>query len=132
MKLKNIDHIVLTTQDLGACPHFYVDIIGLELDRSSDRYGLRFGNQKFNIHTQKAASLGPVKYFIDTAGASPNQTTPQRILELDMVGTGYAVDAFGKVRAKAVRGLLSQARPGTCTVFRMKMNCRYFPLRRRS
>ena len=49
---------------------------------------------------QKAASLGPVMYFIDTAGASPNQAKPEHILALDMVGTGYAVDAFGKVMAR--------------------------------
>ena len=40
---------------------------------------------------QRAAELGEVKYFIDTAGASPNQTSPEHILKLDMVGTGYAV-----------------------------------------
>ena len=28
-----------------------------------------------------------------TAGASPHQTNPAHILELDIVGTGYAVDA---------------------------------------
>ena len=42
---------------------------------------------------QKAASLGDVKYFIDTAGTSPHQTNPEHILNLDMVGTGYAVSA---------------------------------------
>lgn len=61
---------------------------------------------------QKAASLGDVMYFIDTAGASPNQTTPQRILELDMVGTGYAVDAFGKVMAKGGAGLIISSQTG--------------------
>ncbi|MBR1448271.1 MAG: hypothetical protein IJ588_05950 [Prevotella sp.] len=35
-------------------------------------------------------------YFIDTAGASPNQASPEHIVALDMVGTGYAVDAFGR------------------------------------
>ena len=54
---------------------------------------------------EKAASLGSVKYFIDTAGASPNQTSPEHILKLDMVGTGYAVDAFGKVMAAGGAGL---------------------------
>ena len=44
---------------------------------------------------RKAAELGPVMYFIDTAGASPNQAKPEHIVDLDMVGTGYAVDAFG-------------------------------------
>ena len=46
---------------------------------------------------RKAASLGPVMYFIDTAGASPSQASPEHILALDMVGTGYALDAFGRI-----------------------------------
>ena len=29
---------------------------------------------------RKAASLGPVRYFIDTAGASPNQAKPEHII----------------------------------------------------
>lgn len=61
---------------------------------------------------EKAASLGDVMYFIDTAGASPNQATPERILALDMVGTGYAVDAFGKVMAKGGAGLIISSQTG--------------------
>ena len=45
-------------------------------------------------------------YFIDTAGASPHQTNPEHILRLDMIGTGYALDAFGKVMAKGGAGLI--------------------------
>jgi 3-hydroxyacyl-CoA dehydrogenase len=33
---------------------------------------------------RKAAELGPVMYFIDTAGASPNQAKPEHIVDLDM------------------------------------------------
>ncbi|MGI6222873.1 MAG: SDR family oxidoreductase [Prevotella sp.] len=55
---------------------------------------------------QKAASLGEVKYFIDTAGASPNQAKPEFILRLDMVGTAYALDSFGKVMAHGGAGLV--------------------------
>ena len=55
---------------------------------------------------KKAASLGDVKYFIDTAGASPNQAKPEHIVELDMVGTGYALDAFGKVMAQGGAGIV--------------------------
>ena len=55
---------------------------------------------------RKAAELGPVKYFIDTAGASPNQATPEHIINLDMVGTGYAIDAFGTVMAEGGAGLI--------------------------
>lgn len=61
---------------------------------------------------EKAASLGDVMYFIDTAGASPNQATPERILSLDMVGTGYAVDAFGKVMANGGAGLIISSQTG--------------------
>ena len=55
---------------------------------------------------RKAAELGPVMYFIDTAGASPNQAKPEHIVDLDMVGTGYAVDAFGEVMAQGGAGLI--------------------------
>ena len=61
---------------------------------------------------EKAASFGDVMYFIDTAGASPHQTNPAHILELDMVGTGYAVDAFGKVMAKGGAGLIVSSQTG--------------------
>lgn len=61
---------------------------------------------------EKAASLGDVMYFIDTAGASPHQTNPAHILNLDMVGTGYAVDAFGRVMGKGGAGLIISSQTG--------------------
>ena len=61
---------------------------------------------------ERAASLGPVMAFIDTAGASPHQTNPAHILNLDMVGTGYAVDAFGKVMAPGGAGLIISSQTG--------------------
>ena len=61
---------------------------------------------------QKAAALGDVMYFIDTAGASPNQASAEHILALDMVGTGYAVDAFGKFMAKGGAGLIVASQTG--------------------
>ena len=61
---------------------------------------------------QKAAFLGPVKYFVDTAGASPNQTSPEHIVKLDMIGTGYALDAFGEVMAPGGAGLVISSQTG--------------------
>ena len=61
---------------------------------------------------EKAASLGPVMTFIDTAGASPHQTNPAHILNLDMVGTGYAIDAFGRVMAPGGAGLIISSQTG--------------------
>jgi len=61
---------------------------------------------------QKAQSLGDVKYFIDTAGVSPNQAKPEQILHLDMVGTGYAIDAFADVISKGGAGLIISSQVG--------------------
>ena len=61
---------------------------------------------------QKAASLGPVNYFVDTAGASPNQASPEHIVKLDMLGTGYALDAFGEVMAPGGAGLVISSQTG--------------------
>lgn len=54
MKIDHLDHLVITTADLEKCLHFYVDILGMELDDHNNRYAVKFGNQKINIHRQKA------------------------------------------------------------------------------
>lgn len=46
---------------------------------------------------KKAESLGKVMYFIDTAGASPNQASPEHIVKLDLIVTAVAIDEFAKV-----------------------------------
>ena len=71
-------------------------------------------NSKESIEAfaQKAASLGNVKYYIHTAGASPNQASPEKIIALDLVGSAYALDAFGKVIAKGGAGLLISSQTG--------------------
>ena len=61
---------------------------------------------------EKAASLGEVRYFIDTAGASPNQTSPEHIVALDLVATSYAIDEFGKVVARGGAGLVISSQTG--------------------
>ena len=61
---------------------------------------------------EKAVALGKVMVFIDTAGASPSQAKPEAILALDIVGTGYALDAFGRVMAKGGAGLVIASQTG--------------------
>ena len=58
-------------------------------------------NSKNSIEdfAKKAASLGDIKYYIHTAGASPNQASAEKIIKLDLIGSAYALDAFGKVIA---------------------------------
>ena len=57
MRYRNIDHLVITTRNLQDCLHFYVDVLGMEPDFSNGRCAVRFGTQKFNIHTNKAEFL---------------------------------------------------------------------------
>ncbi len=41
-----------------------------------------------------AGALGPLRTLVHTAGLSPTQATSQRVLEVDMLGTDYVLDAF--------------------------------------
>ena len=61
---------------------------------------------------KKAKELGNVKYYIHTAGASPNQTNPQHMIKLDLIGSAYALDAFGEVIAKDGAGILISSQTG--------------------
>ncbi len=96
-------------------------LLGDISEKALERVSEDFGRCGYDVETQvvnalekgsveafakRAAELGPVMYFIDTAGASPNQASPEHIVNLDMVGTGYAVDAFGQVMAAGGAGLI--------------------------
>ena len=59
-----------------------------------------------------AANLGPVKYFIDTAGASPNQSSPEHIVALDLVATAVAIDVFAGVIEPGGAGLVVSSQAG--------------------
>ncbi|MBQ0064629.1 MAG: SDR family oxidoreductase [Firmicutes bacterium] len=68
--------------------------------------------ESVEAYAQKAAALGPVMYFIDSAGASPSQGKPEHIINLDLIGTSYAIDAFGKVMAEGGAGLIIASQTG--------------------
>lgn len=61
---------------------------------------------------QKAKSLGKVMYFIDTAGASTNQASPEHIINLDLIGTSYAIDEFAEVIERRGVGLIISSMTG--------------------
>lgn len=50
--IKSIDHMVITTVELGACLHFYEDLLGMEHRIEGGQHALLFGNQKINLHTK--------------------------------------------------------------------------------
>lgn len=51
--IDHLDHLVLTTTDEPACVHFYVDVLGMQLETfGQGRTAFRFGNQKINLHVR--------------------------------------------------------------------------------
>jgi catechol 2,3-dioxygenase-like lactoylglutathione lyase family enzyme len=52
--IDHVDHIVLTTRDKDACIRFYVDVLGMKLEKfntpTEERLALKFGTQKINLH----------------------------------------------------------------------------------
>jgi catechol 2,3-dioxygenase-like lactoylglutathione lyase family enzyme len=103
MKIKKFDHIVITTQDLEKCLHFYVDILGMEPDIRNDRYAVKFGEQKINIHRKKAEFLP----------AARNVTYGSQ--DICLIAEGRIEDIEDELKAKGVEielGIVS--RTGAC------------------
>ena len=51
MKIKNIDHFVLTVASIEATCAFYEKTLGMKIEVFGEgRKALRFGNQKINLH----------------------------------------------------------------------------------
>lgn len=51
MKIKNIDHIVLTVRSIEVSAAFYESLLGVVVERfAGNRVALKFGRQKINLH----------------------------------------------------------------------------------
>lgn len=50
MNLSHVDHLVITTNCLEDCINFYVHILNMSCIKENNRFILKFGQQKFNIH----------------------------------------------------------------------------------
>jgi catechol 2,3-dioxygenase-like lactoylglutathione lyase family enzyme len=51
MRIRSLDHLVLTVTDVDAAVDFYSRALGMEPDTFGDgRRALRFGEQKLNLH----------------------------------------------------------------------------------
>lgn len=53
MKIKKIDHFVITTKNLEMSIAFYKDLLGMKHVENKGRHAFIFGNQKINIHLKK-------------------------------------------------------------------------------
>ena len=51
MKIKQLDHLVLTVRDLETTMRFYESVMGMQKQSFGDgRVALKFGEQKINLH----------------------------------------------------------------------------------
>ena len=55
---------------------------------------------------KRASEIGTLKHFINTAGASPNQASPEHIINLDLVATSETIDVFADYIAEGGSGLI--------------------------
>ena len=54
MKIKQLDHFVLTVSNIQTSVHFYTEILGMQhITFADNRSALTFGNQKINLHQYK-------------------------------------------------------------------------------
>jgi NAD(P)-dependent dehydrogenase (short-subunit alcohol dehydrogenase family) len=59
-----------------------------------------------------AGELGDVTRVIIAAGVSPVQATTQRVLEVDLAGTAYVLEEFGRVIARGGSGIVIASMAG--------------------
>jgi NAD(P)-dependent dehydrogenase (short-subunit alcohol dehydrogenase family) len=93
-----------------------------------DRVGAALRGEGFDIHTERvdvsskesvlalaaaAAQLGPVRQVAHTAGLSPVQAPTAAILNVDLAGVAYSLDAFGAVIADGGAGVVIASMAGT-------------------
>ena len=53
MKITQLDHLVLTVQDINQTINFYTKILSMtEITFGNNRKALQFGKQKINLHQQ--------------------------------------------------------------------------------
>lgn len=65
-----------------------------------------------NALADTAAELGSVVDVVHTAGLSPAQASPEAIIAVDLVGTAYVLEAFGRVIAPGGSGIVIASQAG--------------------
>ena len=58
------------------------------------------------------AALGPVTRVIHAAGVTPVQASTERVLDVDLLGTAYVLEEFGRVVAAGGSGIVVASMAG--------------------
>jgi NAD(P)-dependent dehydrogenase (short-subunit alcohol dehydrogenase family) len=65
-----------------------------------------------SVAADTAAALGPVTRVIHAAGVSPVQASTERVLQVDLLGTAYVLEEFGRVVATGGSGIVVASMAG--------------------
>ena len=108
MQIENLDHLVLTVQDISITCDFYVQVLGMQVVTFGDnRKALRFGDQKINLH-QVGKEFEP-KALRPTAGSADlcfiTQTPLKQVLE--HLNASNVVIIEGPVQRTGAIGILN-------------------------
>jgi catechol 2,3-dioxygenase-like lactoylglutathione lyase family enzyme len=68
IRLRRIDHVVLTVADLAATIGFYERVLGMRHVVTGDRHALHFGDAKLNLHPE-VNDYPPLKAAVPTLGS---------------------------------------------------------------
>lgn len=104
--INSIDHMVITTADLEACLHFYVDILGMEHRIANGQHALHFGNQKINLHT-RLHEFQPSAKNVQFGSQDFCLITAQNIHDVKTALVSSGVEVIeGVVEREGARGLM--------------------------
>ena len=68
IRLRRIDHVVLTVADLAATIGFYERVLGMRHVVTGERHALHFGDSKLNLHPE-VNDFPPLKAAVPTLGS---------------------------------------------------------------
>lgn len=105
MRIRALDHLVLTVKDIGATCDFYHRVLGMEvMVFGDDRRSLHFGDQKINLH-QSGEEILPCA-ALPTPGSADLcfiVDTPIERLAEHLVDQGVLIE-LGPVERTGARG----------------------------
>jgi catechol-2,3-dioxygenase len=104
MKIKNLDHVVLTVRDIEATCLFYEKVLGVEVVIfGNNRRALKFGIRKINLHSlgnelePKAEKPTPVSTDLCLISETPMKMIIKQLEENDVPAIEGPVKRTGAV-----------------------------------
>jgi catechol 2,3-dioxygenase-like lactoylglutathione lyase family enzyme len=91
MRLRRIDHVVLTVADLAATIGFYERVLGMRHVVTGERHALHFGDCKLNLHPE-VNDYPPLKAAVPTLGSQ----------DICLVADGPIEDVVARLREEGV------------------------------